>query len=53
MLSKQRPKKLISYRYKKKKNSYQENYQMVDGMSKTTAERQNVLKALHIHVRII
>jgi len=26
---------------------------MVDGMSMTTAERQNVLKALHIHVRII
>jgi hypothetical protein len=39
----------------KKKNSYQENYQMaaVDGMSMTTAERQNVLKTLHIHVRII
>jgi hypothetical protein len=53
MLSKQLP-KLISYRYRNK-NSYQENYQLaeMDGMSMTTAERQNIFKALHIHVRII
>lgn len=54
MLSKQLPKKTIKLQVQKK-NSYQENYQMaeVDGMSMTTAETQNVLKALHIHVKII
>jgi hypothetical protein len=36
-----------------KKNSYQENYKIVVGMTTKTAERKNVHKALHINIRII